>query len=94
MHICGTRSPGPTFGIHVYATHSRLLGSREIILMTVAEVMEIGNTDPQRLISLMRSAARHDPTLSPRLPEDEDGGFDFMTAMAWKLSATVALSSI
>ena len=60
----------------------------KLVLMTGAEVMYIGNTDPQRLISLMGSAARHDPTLSPMIPDYADGGVASMTAMACKLSAT------
>ena len=60
----------------------------KLVSMTGADIMELGTADSERLISLMRSAARHDPTLVPALPRDADGAVASMTAMVWKLSAT------
>ena len=53
----------------------------KLVSMTGAEVSELGNVEQERLMSLTRSAARHERTPSPALPDNADDSVASMTAM-------------
>lgn len=60
----------------------------ELVSLTGPELMELGRGNPERLISIMKAAARFDSTLTPSLPDSADGDVVVIKAMAWKLRAT------
>lgn len=68
------------------AQESHALG--KLASMTRTEGLELGNADPERLTSLIRSAVHHEPALSPALSDDADCSVASMTAMVRKLCAT------
>ena len=59
-----------------------------LVAMSGREVLELGQTHPDRLIPLMRIAAEHGSSLIPALLEEASGAITAAIAMSWKLSAT------
>ena len=52
------------------------------------EFLELGQTHPDELISLMRNVAEHDSSLVSAFPEEAIGAIATAISMSWKLSAT------
>lgn len=60
----------------------------KIVAISSNELIALGNSAPDHLLSLMQAALRHDPSLVPSLPEGSDAPSAATVAISWKLAAT------
>ena len=59
-----------------------------LVSMSCREVLELSQTHPDQLISLMSNAAEHNSSLVPSLPEKASGAIAAAIAISWEPSAT------